>query len=134
MTTADIDVVAALGRAIAERIGEPRYNLWFDRNTKFSWDESQLTVGVPNHFFQEWLQNTFTEPVRSAASDVLGRPVQVRFAIDAELFQASRRAQEQSRSQTGHGPRAGLWPWPAPRQRGEGPSGLARSEPGIGVD
>jgi chromosomal replication initiator protein len=108
--TADIDVVAALGRAIAERIGEPRYNLWFDRNTKFSWDESQLTVGVPNHFFQEWLQNTFTEPVRSAASDVLGRPVQVRFAIDAELFQASRRTQEQSRSKrdTASVPASGL--------------------------
>src|SRR5262249_46373357 len=36
-----------------------------------------------------------------AASEVLGRPVQVRFAIDPELFQKSRRAQEQRGSANG---------------------------------
>ncbi len=93
MITTDREVVAALGSAIARRIGEPRYNLWFAPNTKFSWEEGLLTVGVPNHFFQEWLQNTFGEAVRAAAAEVLGRPMQVRFTIDPELFQAARRAQ-----------------------------------------
>ncbi len=93
MITTDRDVVAALGRAIAQRIGEPRYNLWFAQNTKFSWEEGLLTIGVPNHFFQEWLQNTFGEAVRAAAAEVLGRPMQLRFTIDPELFQAARRAQ-----------------------------------------
>ena len=61
MTACDRDVVAALGLAIARRIGEPRYNLWFATNTKFASDDDVLTVGVPNHFFQEWLQDTFGE-------------------------------------------------------------------------
>jgi chromosomal replication initiator protein len=87
------EAVAALGQAITQRIGEPRYNLWFDRNTKFSWEDDLLVVGVPNHFFQEWLQRTFADAVRAAASEVLGRPMQVRFAIDPELFQAARRSQ-----------------------------------------
>jgi chromosomal replication initiator protein len=115
VTTADLDAVAALGRAISQRIGEPRYNLWFDHNTKFSWDDAELTVGVPNHFFQEWLQNTFTEPVRAAASDVLGRPIRVRFAIDAELFQAARRAQERSRPKPLEKPLPGSGPVVAAR-------------------
>ena len=55
--------MAALGRAIARRIGEPRYQLWFARNTKFSWDDDRLVVGVPNRFFQEWLQTTFADAV-----------------------------------------------------------------------
>jgi chromosomal replication initiation ATPase DnaA len=93
VTTSDRDVVAALGEEIARRIGEPRYRLWFDQHTNFSWQADRLLVGVPNHFFQEWLQNTFLEEVRDAAGVVLGRPMQVRFAIDPELFQAARRAQ-----------------------------------------
>jgi chromosomal replication initiator protein len=96
LTISDREVVAALEQAIARRIGEPRYNLWFNQNTKFTWADDRLLVGVPNHFFQDWLQNTFVDAVRAAAADVLGRPMQVRFAIDPELFQTVRRAQVQS--------------------------------------
>ncbi len=95
MTTCDREVVAALGQDIARRIGEPRFSFWFAGNTKFTWEEGLLTVGVPNLFFQDWLENTFGDSVRAAASDVLGRPVQVRFAIDPELFQKARQAQEE---------------------------------------
>src|SRR5713101_8792558 len=35
LTAMERDVVASLGSAIARRIGEPRYDLWFTRNTKF---------------------------------------------------------------------------------------------------
>ena len=93
MTTSDRDVATALGQAIARRIGEPRYLLWFHRNTKFTWTDDLLVVGVPNHFYQEWLENTFADAVRSAAGDVLGTPMRVRFTIDAELFQTARREQ-----------------------------------------
>ncbi|HEV3203444.1 MAG TPA: chromosomal replication initiator protein DnaA [Gemmataceae bacterium] len=91
--TCDRQVVATLGREIARRIGEPRYNLWFGKNTKFTWDSDVLTVGVPNHFFQEWLQNKFGEAVRHAACEILERPMMVRFVIDPDLFQAARRSQ-----------------------------------------
>jgi chromosomal replication initiator protein len=93
LTTSESEVVAALGQAIARRVGEPRYQLWFSANTKFRCEEGLLIVGVPNHFFQEWLEKTFAEDVRAAAGDVLGMPVQARFVIDPELFQAARRAQ-----------------------------------------
>ncbi|HXG10625.1 MAG TPA: chromosomal replication initiator protein DnaA [Gemmataceae bacterium] len=101
MTSSDRDVVAALEQAIIQRIGEPRYQLWFARHTKFTWEDNLLVVGVPNRFFQEWLQNTFAEAVRAAATEVLDQPMQVRFAIDAELFQAARKEQaavEQARN------------------------------------
>jgi chromosomal replication initiator protein len=95
LTTCDNEVVAALGQDIAQRIGQPRFTFWFEGNTKFILDEQALTVGVPNLFFQDWLQNTFGESVRAAANEILGRPVQVRFAIEPELFQKSRRTQEE---------------------------------------
>jgi chromosomal replication initiator protein len=96
LTTSDREVVAALGQALALRIGEPRYNLWFRQKTKFTWEDGVLTVGVPNHFYQDWVQKTFADAVRAAAGDVFGHVMQVRFVIDPELFQAARRAQEEA--------------------------------------
>ncbi len=94
MTTSDREVATALEAAVRQRVGEPRYNLWFDRRTKFVWDDDgRLTVGVPNLHFQEWLQKTFGEAVRAAAADVFGAAVDVRFVIDPQLFQAVRQEQ-----------------------------------------
>jgi chromosomal replication initiator protein len=91
VTTSEREVVAALQQAIAQRIGEPRYQLWFPDKTKFTWHDEQLIVGVPNHFYQEWLKKQFADAIRAAAGDVVGQPVQVEFVIDPELFQAARR-------------------------------------------
>jgi chromosomal replication initiator protein len=96
LTTCDREVVAALGEVLAQRIGEPRYNLWFAPNTNYSWDDDVLVIGVTNHFFQDWLASAFGEDVRAAAGAALGRPVSIQFRIDPALFQAARRAQMES--------------------------------------
>jgi chromosomal replication initiator protein len=93
LTTCDRDIEAALGSAICQRIGEPRYQLWFQPNTKFTCRENGLVIGVPNHFYQDWLQTTFGEAVQEAAADVFARPLPIRFTIDPQLFQSSRQAQ-----------------------------------------
>jgi chromosomal replication initiator protein len=90
--------VAALEQRLLERIGERRYDVWFAQNARFRWDNDLLLVGVPNRFIQEWLHKTFNDDVRAAAADVVDRPVEVRFAIDPELFRAARRAQEEAGS------------------------------------
>ena len=69
------------------------YRLWFDRHTRFSWNDDQLTVGVPNRHFEEWLQKTFHDALAGAAREVFGRTLTVRFVIDPQLFQAARREQ-----------------------------------------
>jgi chromosomal replication initiator protein len=98
--------VAALEQAICQRIGTPRYQLWFERHARFTWEDDQLVVGVPNLHFQEWLQKTFAGAVREAAAVVFDRPMDIRFEIDAELFRAARREQERcpATSVTPHGP------------------------------
>jgi chromosomal replication initiator protein len=87
---------AALEQAVVRRVGEPRYKLWFERHTRFTWDETALTVGVPNRHFEEWLQKTFGAAVAEAAREVFGRPLAVRFVIDPQLFQAARREQAEA--------------------------------------
>jgi chromosomal replication initiator protein len=104
LTTSDREVVAALEQAIVQRIGEPRFNLWFARRTTFVWGDGLLTVGVPNLHFQEWLQKTFADAVRAAAAEVFGESLAVRFVIDPELFQAARQEQEEERRAGGVSP------------------------------
>ena len=92
-TTSD-DVVAALGHALCQRIGAPRYDLWFRAKTKFDLEPGRLRVGVPNRFFQDWLQKTFTDDLAAVAAELVGETPEVTFVIDPELFQAARQREE----------------------------------------
>jgi chromosomal replication initiator protein len=78
-----------LAAAIARRISEPRYNLWFRDHTRIVPVGDGVVVGVPNLYFHDWLQKTFGADVRAAAAEVLGGKATVRFAIDADLFRAA---------------------------------------------
>jgi chromosomal replication initiator protein len=94
----DRELLTALAEAIGQRVGAARYQLWFRDRTRLRWEEDQLVVGVPNHFYQEWMQKTFGEAVQAAAAEVYGTPVAVRFVIDPELFRAARQAEEAVRA------------------------------------
>jgi chromosomal replication initiator protein len=98
LTTSDRQVVAALEQAIARRIGEPRYQLWFASHTRFTWDDQRLTVGVANLFQQNYLESKFGPDVAAAAAEAFGQDVPVDFVIDPGLFQAARREQEKVRT------------------------------------
>lgn len=97
MTVRERNVVQALEQAIVRRIGQPRYKLWFEGRTRFHWDDEQLTVGVPNRHFGEWVEKNFGSATAAAACEVLGHTMQVRFVIDPQLFQAARREQDEAR-------------------------------------
>src|SRR4029450_7115368 len=73
LTTTSDDVVAALGHALCQRIGAPRYDLWFRAKTKFEVDGGRLRVGVPNRFFQDWLQKKLSAGWGRAAGAPAGR-------------------------------------------------------------
>ena len=72
--------------ALVARVGAARYQLWFHRHAAFVPAGRELVVGVASAHFQEWLEQTFGEAVRSAAADALGAPTAVRFVVDPALF------------------------------------------------
>ncbi len=106
------DGVAALEPVLAQRIGLPRYKLWFEGRTHFSWDDGVLTVKVPSRHFEEWLQKTFHTALAESACEVFGVVTEVRYHIDGELFQAGR--QEQAAAQLPQPPAAKPQPPPRP--------------------
>ncbi|MHB1426744.1 MAG: chromosomal replication initiator protein DnaA [Gemmataceae bacterium] len=97
MTVRERNVMQALEQAIVRRIGEPRYKLWFEGRTCFHWADDQLTVGVPNRHFGEWVEKNFGAATAAAALEVFGQAMQVRFVIDPQLFQEARREQDEAR-------------------------------------
>lgn len=95
MIDCDPLVAEALNEALRQRIGLPRYALWFENKTRISWNDDQLLIGVPNLFYQEWLEKTFADDIGEVSCALLGQRLQLRFAIDPRLFQAARNQQEQ---------------------------------------
>jgi chromosomal replication initiator protein len=126
VTLHDRDIIEALSAALERRIGKPRYQLWFDRRTRLVFEEDRLTVGVANRHLQEWLQERFGTDVAAAAEAILGHAVEVRFAIDPQLFQAARR--EQAEVQPPSPPAPPTLPDP-PTPKREAPSGRSKKKP-----
>lgn len=98
MTVGERNRIQALEQAIIQRISEPRYKLWFEGRTLFHWNADQLTVGVPNRHFGEWVEKNFGAATAAAAQEVFGQAMQVRFVIDPQLFQEARREQDEARA------------------------------------
>src|SRR5271157_4034993 len=77
----------ALRSAVAERLGELRFGLWFGEEVHLglSSDGNALEVQVPNTFFREWIRGHFSTSLVEAAQVVTGRQVRLNFAIQNEI-------------------------------------------------
>ena len=86
--TADhLALESALRTAVAERLGELRFGLWFGEEVHLglSGDGDALEVQVPNAFFREWIRGHFSTSLVEAAQVVTGRQVRLNFAIQNEI-------------------------------------------------
>src|ERR1700704_5657462 len=77
-------VESKLRTAVAERLGEARFGLWFGEGVRLGIDGDALEVGVPNAFFREWIQGHFAGNLIEAAEEVAGRSLRLAFRIDDE--------------------------------------------------
>ncbi|RUL83666.1 chromosomal replication initiator protein DnaA [Tautonia sociabilis] len=75
----------ALRAAVAERVGESRFGLWFGDGVRLGVDGDALTVGVPNRFFRDWIRGKYVSDLEAAGSSVAGRRLRVDFEIADEL-------------------------------------------------
>src|SRR3954470_6045962 len=79
--------LARLADAIAQRVGQQRFHVWFNNSTRLDLRQDGLEIAVPNDFISEWIGKNFTRPIQEAAHEVLGTPLQVRFSVVPELFE-----------------------------------------------
>ena len=80
--------LARLADAIAQRVGQQRFHVWFNNSTRLDLKQDGLEIAVPNDFISEWIGTHFKAPIQEAAHEVLGCPLQVRFNVVPQLFEA----------------------------------------------
>ena len=85
-TDANAAFTQEMEAALVERIGKPRYQLWFAEHTRFIRGVNEVIVGVGTVQLQEWLEQTFGNVLREAVKVVCRAELRVRFLVDEELF------------------------------------------------
>lgn len=85
-TDANAAFTLEMEAALIERIGRPRYQLWFAEHTRFIRGVNEVIVGVGTVQLQEWLEQTFGHVLRDAVQVVCQMEIRVRFLVDEELF------------------------------------------------
>lgn len=75
-----------LADAIAQRVGQQRFHVWFDNSTRLDLRQDSLEISVPNDFISEWIGSHFSKPIQDAAQEVLGVSLRVRFNVVPQLF------------------------------------------------
>src|SRR2546430_6646758 len=81
--------LSRLADAIAQRVGQQRFNVWFNNSTRLELKQDGLEIAVPNDFISEWIATHFTRPMQDAAHEVLGCSLAVRFHVMPQLFEMS---------------------------------------------
>jgi chromosomal replication initiator protein len=81
----DREIVPAMRRALAERVGAERYDLWFASSTRFRVADDRLVVGVGGAFLQDWLRSNFRAHLEAVALEALGPTATVTFEIEPQL-------------------------------------------------
>jgi chromosomal replication initiator protein len=75
---------STLREAVAERLGNARFDLWFGEGVSLGIVGDALEVGVPNGFFREWIQGHFAGNLLEAGQAVAGRSLRLAFRVEDE--------------------------------------------------
>ena len=87
VTTDDMEIVSALKLALADKVGQERFELWFGATTRLDYRNGTVTVFVASQFHQDWLRSNFRNDIETSCQQTLGQAVPVQFCIDRELAQ-----------------------------------------------
>jgi chromosomal replication initiator protein len=75
-----------LAEAIAAKVGQQRFHVWFNNSTRMDLKTDALEICVPNDFISEWIGSHFSKPIQEAAQEVLGSTLRVKFNVVPQLF------------------------------------------------
>jgi len=91
MQTTFTDEVSAINQTLSEKIGQQKYRVWFKNSTRFVLTGNCLTIGVPNHFIGNWVENHFLDDISFAVRRVTGTEKRIVFNIDPQLSDSQKR-------------------------------------------
>ena len=101
-----------LAEAIAAKVGQQRFRVWFNTSTRMDLKPDALEICVPNDFISEWIGSHYAKTIQECAHEVLGGPLDVRFNVVPQLFDPnSADVDKQKLAQTSSRPAPPPAPW-----------------------
>jgi chromosomal replication initiator protein len=76
----------AIGQAIASRIGQQKFHVWFGSATRIQVADEKLTIAVPSDFMAKWIWNHFGPQIDDAAEAVTGRKLKLQVNVQPGLL------------------------------------------------
>ncbi len=85
MSIHDTEIVSALRLAIANGLGQKRFDMWFGPTSRLLVEELRVRVEVGNRFALDWIRQNFRGEVETASRAILGPDAVVEFRVDPQL-------------------------------------------------
>ena len=77
-----MEIVSALRTALAGKVGQDRFDLWFGTSTRLDYDGCALLIGATSRFFLEWIRTNFRRYIEEACCELLGKCPPLTFHLD----------------------------------------------------
>jgi chromosomal replication initiator protein len=90
VTKDDKEIVSVLRAAIAGKVGQERFDLWFGVGTRLNYDSGVLRIGAPNQFFMDWIRANFRRHIEDACRQVVGNNSSIEFHLDPASSESDR--------------------------------------------
>jgi chromosomal replication initiator protein len=81
----DMEIVSALSKALAGKVGQKRFDLWFGASMRLGYDGQLLSIGVPNQCFRDWIGGNFRRQIEETCLEVLGCSPKIDIYVDADM-------------------------------------------------
>jgi len=92
---------------IADKVGESAFELWFKPMKLLSLQENVMTIGIPNRFFREWIEDYYPSIINEMSEEIIGHPVSIKYKIiekeDATLKKQDTRFESRKKMLAGRG-------------------------------
>lgn len=83
MERGDKEIVAAIRRLLAERLGQDRYSLWFGPNVGINVQASVVTITASSQFVLDRLRSGFRKDLQAVTGQLLGADPELVFRVAA---------------------------------------------------
>jgi chromosomal replication initiator protein len=99
--------IEAIYEALAAKVGQQKFRIWFKNSTEMALADGYLKVSVPNSFIASWIENHFAAEISQAVRSVIGAGVKVTFAVNPDLSGHQSRVPLDSQGAAPAAPQAG---------------------------
>ncbi|EAQ81301.1 DnaA ATPase domain-containing protein [Blastopirellula marina] len=84
MEDIDLDTLSALRISLVERIGQERFDLWFNSSAQLRLDRDQLFIEAASQFTIDFLRRNFREQIDAAVADTMPGSTVIQYRVSAD--------------------------------------------------